>query len=83
MSRKAIVLAGAALEYSGPRRSWVLDTLAAAHAELGQFASATNFANQAASWARSANDPALAAEISRRLELYRQRKPYREPPRNP
>lgn len=81
--RQAIALAGAALDYSGPWRPLVLDTLAAAHAEVGQFAFATNFAHQALALSRAANDPALAEEISRRLALYCQGQPHREPPREP
>ena len=80
---KAIVLARAVLENPGPRRSWVLDTLAAAYAEVGQFAFATNYARQALSLARVADDAALAEEISHRLALYLREQPYREPPREP
>jgi tetratricopeptide (TPR) repeat protein len=81
--KKAIVLARAVLEDPGLRRSWVLDTLAAAYAEVGQFASATNYAKQALFLARAADDLALGEEISHRLALYHQGQPYREPPRKP
>ena len=81
--KKAVVLARAALKDSGSRRAEVLDTLAAAYAEVGDFAAATNYAKLALSLARVAEDTALAEQISQRLTLYQQGQPYREPPRTP
>jgi tetratricopeptide (TPR) repeat protein len=54
----------------------VLDTLAAAYAEAGDFERAVATAEQAIAAARP--DSALAGELRQRLALYKQRKPYRE-----
>ncbi len=55
----------------------LLDTLAAAYAEQGRWDDAVNTATQALGLARAAGPEPVAAEIEARLELYRQRKPYR------
>ena len=52
----------------------LLDTLAAAHAECGEF-------TKAAEWQKKAHDLAPAsqkAEFQARLQLYRAEKPYRQ-----
>jgi hypothetical protein len=57
-----------------------LDTLAAAYAEAGRFEEAVRWQEKALA------DPALAKQVSReeyarcrqRLDLYKQRKPYRD-----
>jgi len=58
-----------------PPEFW--DTLAAAYAESGRFDEAVTAAQTALDSIKAA--PNLTAEISRRLELYRSRQPYREP----
>lgn len=70
------------------RRGWndatTLDTLAAAHAECGDFDLAVQHAEKALAAGRRQNAKVLVARIERRLELYRQRKPFRDPlPLNP
>jgi tetratricopeptide (TPR) repeat protein len=55
-----------------------VDTLAAAYAESGQFAEAVKTAQRAAALAQSSGDTNLAADILRRLELYRANQPYRD-----
>jgi tetratricopeptide (TPR) repeat protein len=55
-----------------------LDTLAMALAETGQFDQAVQTANQARSIAQQTGKASLAGEVSARIELYRQHRPYRE-----
>jgi len=56
----------------------VLDTLAAAKAATGNFPDAVTLATQALFLARASGDPALAAEIAKRLKSYTNRQPWRE-----
>ncbi|MBW1684428.1 MAG: hypothetical protein JRS35_05125 [Deltaproteobacteria bacterium] len=56
----------------------VIDTLAAAYASAGRFAEAAQAAQRAHSLASQAGEAALAAEIGRRLALYRRGLPYVE-----
>lgn len=58
----------------------VLDTLAAAYAEAGQFEKAVTTAENAAQLARIQENADLAAQINARLELYKSGKPYHQPP---
>jgi arylsulfatase A-like enzyme/Tfp pilus assembly protein PilF len=78
---EAIRLAEAAAEKTSRRQPVVLDTLAAAYASSGQFDRAAATAQEAAALAASAGPAGLAADIGRRLELYRQKKAFREPGR--
>lgn len=55
-----------------------LDTLAAAYAESGAFDKAGETGTQALRRAEAAGDTALAAQIRRHLELYKQQQPLRE-----
>ncbi len=57
----------------------ILDTLAAAYAETGNLPLAIRVAEKAVAIAEKAGDRTLAEQIRKRLELYRQGKPYREP----
>lgn len=61
----------------GPR---VLDTLACAHAEVGDFQRAVAVAEQALQAAKRATAPDLVAAIEARLRLFRNQKPYRHAP---
>jgi hypothetical protein len=54
------------------------DVLAAAYAEQGDFARASEFAARALQLARERSTPALATAIRSRTMLYAQKKPYRE-----
>ncbi len=61
------------------RRPDYLDTLACAHAEVGDFASAVRVAEQALALLDAQADPALVAAASARLEQFRAGQPVREP----
>ncbi len=56
----------------------ILDTLAAAYAHVGRYDEAFQTAEKTILLARSANQPQSVTEIQERLDLYRQRQPYRE-----
>ena len=74
--KRALKLAERLAEWQGPDRFPVLDTLAAAHAEQGQF-------DQAVEWQEKTVQLAPAQqqdELRERLEMYRQGKPFRETP---
>jgi Tfp pilus assembly protein PilF len=79
--KTAVALARRAAQLSGEAPN-VLDTLAAAHAESGEFADAVANAERALALARSGNHSDLIPQIELRLDLYRHRQPYREPPAN-
>jgi Flp pilus assembly protein TadD len=57
----------------------VLDVLAAAYAAAGQFDRAVKTAETARDFAVTSKNTQFASEIQRRMALYRDRKPYREP----
>jgi protein O-mannosyl-transferase len=57
----------------------VLDTLAAAYAEAGNFSEAKAKAGLAAEVAKSMGNKTRAAEIRARQELYEAKRPYRDP----
>jgi tetratricopeptide (TPR) repeat protein len=65
---------------SGEAPTDLLDTLAAADAEAGDFAGAVDAAERAVDSARREGKGKLASEIEQRLALYRRGKPYRESP---
>ena len=54
----------------------ILDTLAAAYASTGDFATAVQAAEKAVALAEAAGAEAVAVEMRGRLELYRQQKPF-------
>jgi spermidine synthase len=74
----AVRLAERAAELTQRRQPLVLDTLAAAYAAAGNYDRATGAAQEAVALAASAGAGSLAADIGRRLELYRQKRPFRE-----
>jgi tetratricopeptide (TPR) repeat protein len=59
---------------------YILDTLAAAQAAAGRFDLALEIANTAFALAVANENEKLAARIRSRIELYKQSKPYRQPP---
>jgi Flp pilus assembly protein TadD len=69
----AVVCATSACEIAGWRCASFLDTLAAAHAQAGQFESAIQRAEEVMELA----SPELKADVLARLEQYRDRRPYR------
>ena len=76
---RAVELAERACTLSGRRGIVCLDTLAAAYASAGRFDDAVATAKEAWQMAHAAGQGALAEEIHIRLQVYRDRKPYREP----
>lgn len=74
---EAVRLARRACELTGWKRAGALDALAAAEAEVGQFAAATATAERARRAALAAGKRSLAARIARRIDLYKARKPCR------
>ena len=77
--KRAVELAERACTLTGRRDVISLDTLAAAYASAGRFDEATATAQEAWQSAQSADQSDLAEEIHMRLQLYRDRKPYRLP----
>lgn len=75
----AVVLAQKATDLIQGTDPSYLDTLAAAHAEAGDFASAATIAETARDLARRLGRSEEAKSIDARLEGYRERRPYREP----
>jgi tetratricopeptide (TPR) repeat protein len=75
---RAVELTERACRLPGGRDAAGLDALAAAYASAGRFADAVATANAARRLAESAGQDSLAQEIHMRLQLYRDRKPYRE-----
>jgi serine/threonine-protein kinase len=75
--KRAIEYATTACEQTGWKNPLYLDTLASAYAEAGQFEEAVRYQT------RALEDPALKGDLRtaamRRLELYRQKKPFRDP----
>src|SRR5262249_49926983 len=75
--KRAVEYATTACNRTGWKKPHYLDTLAAAHAEAGQFEEAIRYQK------RALEDPAFNArfgrEAGRRLELSRQGKPFRGP----
>ena len=76
--QEAIQLAKRAAELTGYRSPAVLDTLAATWAAAGDFDRARRTAQAALALAFDARSAALTSAIRRRLDLYRQGKPYRQ-----
>jgi Flp pilus assembly protein TadD len=73
---ESVRLAARAGELVGTNDVRVLDTLAAAYAETGRFAEATNTIQKAITLAEAANATNSITEFRRRLDLYQSRKPY-------
>jgi tetratricopeptide (TPR) repeat protein len=75
--KKAVEFALKASELTKEKNPSVLDTLAAAYAEAGDFDQAINWENKALSFPKFDESHGKAAR--QRLKLYQERKPYREP----
>jgi tetratricopeptide (TPR) repeat protein len=75
---EALGLAVRAVEISGGKDARMLDTLAAAYAEKGQFANAVLTARRAQALAAQQNQAALADAIGSRIALYESDRPFRE-----
>jgi tetratricopeptide (TPR) repeat protein len=75
---QALAFAVRAVELSGGKDARMLDTLAAAYAEKGQFADAALTARRAQARAEQENQPALADQIRIRIALYEADRPFRD-----
>lgn len=75
---RAVEIAKAICDASGAPSASALDTLAAAYAEIGEYAEATKTAARARDTALRNGEPSLAARIQGRQELYEAGKPFRE-----
>jgi spermidine synthase len=75
---RAVELALRASDMNGSKDASLLDTLAAAYAEAGQFDQARRTAEKAVALAQSRGDRALARKIEQRLTLYRSHRPFHE-----
>jgi tetratricopeptide (TPR) repeat protein len=75
---EALQFAVRAVELSGGKNARVLDTLAAAYAEKGQFTDAALTARRAQARAIEEKQPALADEIRSRIALYEAGRAFRE-----
>ncbi len=78
---QAVRLAERACQLTNYKAPSLLDTLAAAYAEAGQFENAVKTAQKAVQLARAAKSKKLAKNIQSRLDLYKANRPYRTPAR--
>ncbi len=76
---EAVRLAERASRASQRKQPSALDALAAAYAETDRFDDAVRTATEAQRLAKATGNRDLAAAIGRRTELYRQKKPFRQP----
>jgi tetratricopeptide (TPR) repeat protein len=76
---EAVRLARGQMEDAVAPTAEMLDTLAAAYAEAGQFVQARQAAQKALALAAQAGPARLYNEIASRLEQYQYNRPYREP----
>ena len=77
-SSDAVKFADKACELTNYQNPVTLDTLAAAYAAAGNFDQAVATAQSAIEQAFTADNEDLAGQINERLELYQQKKPYRD-----
>jgi len=75
---EAVGLAERALKLSGGREPAVLDTLAAAYAEVGRFPEAVETARRAQALATQQDKRPLAERLAARIALYEARAPFHE-----
>jgi tetratricopeptide (TPR) repeat protein len=73
----AVQLAAQAATITGGKVPGVLDTLAAAYAEVGDFSRAADMAQHAYDMT-AGSDPKLAEAIGARVELYKTKQPFRD-----
>jgi hypothetical protein len=76
--KEAVTLASRAWELSSQRNPSILDTLAAAYAESGQFPQAVTAAKSAVAMALSDRNNQVADQIKSRLQWYEMGIPYRD-----
>ncbi len=75
---RGVALAEEAVAATQRKDGYVLDTLAAAYAETGQFTKAASVEKEALALIK---DPGIRNGCEARLKLYEANSPYREPPR--
>jgi tetratricopeptide (TPR) repeat protein len=75
---EAVGLAERALQMSGGREPVVLDTLAAAYAEVGRFPEAVETARRAQALATQQSKQPLAEKLAARIALYEARVPFHD-----
>jgi tetratricopeptide (TPR) repeat protein len=80
---EAVELAERASHLSGAQDPAILDTLAAAYAEAGQFPKAVEIAQQALALAMQQSNQPLAEALKGRIALYESKIPFREKPSPP
>ncbi len=78
---KAVKLAERAARLPGVEPGWVLNILAAAYAETGQFERAVATATRARQLALASGNQRLASVIDQRLQVYASGRPYHAAPR--
>jgi tetratricopeptide (TPR) repeat protein len=76
--KEAVTLAERAAELTGRKVAAILDTLGAAYASAGQYEQAAQAAREAFDLASDADQSEIATAFLKRLDLYRQRLPYRD-----
>ena len=77
---RALALARQLVRLSGGNNPAMLDTLAAACAETGQFPEAVDAAQQALELARAQNNTALAESLRQQIKLFQAGSPFRSAP---
>jgi protein O-mannosyl-transferase len=80
---EAVELAQRAVQLSNAQQPAVLDTLAAAYAEAGQFPQAVQTVRKALDLATRQNDQVLVKSISAKIAIYEAGAPYRDTPSSP
>lgn len=77
---RALQMALPLLNATREQSSKALDIIAAAHAEIGNYAQALDFCERALSLISSNTHPAEVTAINMRCGLYREQRPFRQPP---
>ena len=80
---EAVELAQRAVQHSGGQQPEILNTLAAAYAEMGRFSEAVETARRAFDIASAKDNATLARAIQARIKLYQAGSRYYEKPRLP
>ncbi len=75
---RSIDLAEKACEVTDYKKPHILSTLAAGHAEMGDFDEAVKWSSKAAEMEDPTQDAAIDDQLQRELDSYREQKPWRE-----
>jgi len=78
---EAVMLAERAVQLSGGQEPAILDSLAAAYAEVGRFPVAVETARRALALARQQNNQQLIDGLNARIAAYQAKRPFRDQPR--